>query len=141
MHVRRMNRRNGAFTLVEILIVVVILGILAAIVVPQFTSAANEARDGNLATQQSTITNQLELWAARNNGVYPDLETDGWDDMVEENYFKSAPVNPFTGTSSVENSTDPEDAATAAAPTQGAVGWYYNSATGVIRGNTFPADD
>ena len=71
MKVRRSIRK--AFTLVEILIVVVILGILAAIVVPQFTNAANEARGGNIDTQESTIQNQLELFAARNNGTYPDL--------------------------------------------------------------------
>ncbi|MFP4355633.1 MAG: prepilin-type N-terminal cleavage/methylation domain-containing protein, partial [Phycisphaerae bacterium] len=35
----KMTRKQNAFTLVEILIVVIILGILAAIVIPQFTSA------------------------------------------------------------------------------------------------------
>ncbi|MBX3362554.1 MAG: prepilin-type N-terminal cleavage/methylation domain-containing protein [Phycisphaeraceae bacterium] len=57
MNVRRTVKRG--FTLVEILIVVVILGILAAIVVPQFTNAANEARGGNTATQESTIENRF----------------------------------------------------------------------------------
>ena len=41
-------RRAKGFTLVEILIVVVILGILAAIVVPQFTNATQDAQGGNL---------------------------------------------------------------------------------------------
>ena len=41
---------NGGFTLVEILIVVIILGILAAIVIPQFTQASTEARISNLKT-------------------------------------------------------------------------------------------
>ena len=57
------NTVAKGFTLVEILIVVVILGILAAIVVPQFTNAANEARGGNVATQESTVESQLELIA------------------------------------------------------------------------------
>ena len=85
MHATRKNMAKG-FTLVEILIVVVILGILAAIVVPQFTNAANEARVGNVATQVSTIENQLELWAARNGGAYPDLATAGetWQDLVDD---------------------------------------------------------
>ena len=98
MHATRKNMAKG-FTLVEILIVVVILGILAAIVVPQFTNAANEARVGNVATQVSTIENQLELWAARNGGAYPDLATAGetWQDLVDDGFFKEIPSNPFDG--------------------------------------------
>ena len=42
------KRKNSGFTLVEILIVVVILGILAAIVIPQFSQASNEARESSL---------------------------------------------------------------------------------------------
>lgn len=98
----RNRGRNRAFTLVEILIVVVILGILAAIVVPQFTNAANDARGGNLTTQLQTLNNQIELYAARNNGQYPDFtdETTAWGDsgtagtMIGDNYIKSMPVNP-----------------------------------------------
>ncbi len=96
----RNYRRNRAFTLVEILIVVVILGILAAIVVPQFTNAANDARGGNVTTQLQTLNNQTELFAARNNGEYPDYDTDGWGDdatggtMIGDDYLKTAPNNP-----------------------------------------------
>lgn len=138
MHVRRTMKRG--FTLVEILIVVVILGILAAIVVPQFTNAANEARGGNTATQESTIENQLELWAARNNGVYPDLVADGWGDedtedtMIGEDYLKELPVNPFNGKSDVEASDDPAtDCLLSADELEDAPGWFYDRDTGTIR--------
>lgn len=97
----RNRGRNRAFTLVEILIVVVILGILAAIVVPQFTNAANDARGGNITTQLQTLNNQIELYAARNNGNYPDLAADQWgtndgdtSTMMGGSYIKTAPVNP-----------------------------------------------
>src|SRR5256885_17192904 len=53
--------RKGGFTLVEILIVVIILGILAAIVIPQFTSASQDARKNSLVSQLQTIKAQLEL--------------------------------------------------------------------------------
>ena len=100
MHVRNRGR-NRAFTLVEILIVVVILGILAAIVVPQFTNAANDARGGNIVTQMQTLNSQIELFAARNNGTYPDLAADQWgtndgdeSTMIGGAYLKTAPLNP-----------------------------------------------
>ena len=96
-----MNRRNRkAFTLVEILIVVVILGILAAIVVPQFTSATTEARGGNAVTQISTIENQLELFQAR-TGAYPIFDNGMWAVLIAGGYMKTAPVNPYTGLSTV----------------------------------------
>src|SRR5204862_2599192 len=53
--------RKTGFTLVEILIVVIILGILAAIVIPQFTSASQDARKNSLVSQLQTIKAQLEL--------------------------------------------------------------------------------
>src|ERR1700759_3099934 len=62
--VRRTNRVGGSkgFTLVEILIVVIILGILAAIVIPQFTSASQDARKNSLTSQLQTIRSQIELY-------------------------------------------------------------------------------
>ena len=87
-------RVRKAFTLVEILIVVVILGILAAIVVPQFTNATQDAQAGNIQTQLDTINNQIELFAARNNGVYPDFATNGWQELLDGAYLKSEPLNP-----------------------------------------------
>jgi len=137
MHATRKTMAKG-FTLVEILIVVVILGILAAIVVPQFTNAANEARTGNVATQVSTIENQLELWAARNGGSYPDLSSTGetFQDLVDDGFFKEIPVNPFDNTSAI--GAWPAGASTGDAviyaDTTG--GWLYDSATGNIAAST-----
>lgn len=139
MRTNRKRNRAGAFTLVEILIVVVILGILAAIVVPQFTSAADEARGGNVATQETTLETQLELWAARNNGTYPDLVTDDWDDMIAQNYLKAEPRNPFTsgaddGTAVTAFDFTDVDAANGEANGEDpADGWLYDRTDGIIR--------
>lgn len=136
MHATRKTMAKG-FTLVEILIVVVILGILAAIVVPQFTNAANEARTGNIATQVSTIENQIELFAAQNNGSYPDLATDGWGDtatagtMIGDNYLKEIPVNPFSGTSTIGAWPAGTNTNESVVYDDG-TGWYYDAATGNI---------
>ncbi|HVU64820.1 MAG TPA: prepilin-type N-terminal cleavage/methylation domain-containing protein, partial [Phycisphaerales bacterium] len=67
------NTVSKAFTLVEILIVVVILGILAAIVIPQFTNASQDAQRGNIQTQLQSIRNQIELYRVKNNGNAPAL--------------------------------------------------------------------
>ncbi len=69
---------NKAFTLVEILIVVIILGILAAIVIPQFTEASNEARDSAVRSDLQTIRSQIELYKIQHFDQYPG-DTDASD--------------------------------------------------------------
>ncbi|MCC7388439.1 MAG: prepilin-type N-terminal cleavage/methylation domain-containing protein [Phycisphaerales bacterium] len=79
-----------AFTLVEILIVVVILGILAAIVVPQFTGAAEESRRSAFVTELKVFMDGAELYRARegqhvsdgSSGECPD-EFAGYVDAVD----------------------------------------------------------
>jgi general secretion pathway protein G len=73
---RRANRKRRGFTLIEILIVVVILGILAAIVVPQFTNASQEATASSIRSQLQTLRGQIELYRVRNAGTLPNDFTD-----------------------------------------------------------------
>ena len=57
-----MKALKSGFTLIEILIVVIILGILAAIVIPQFTQASTEAREASLMSNLQSIRSQIELY-------------------------------------------------------------------------------
>ena len=66
-----MKSKRSGFTLVEILIVVVILGILAAIVIPQFTEASTEAKLSSLCTDLQTLRSQIELYKIQHNDVPP----------------------------------------------------------------------
>lgn len=65
-----MQAKRG-FTLVEILIVVVILGILAAIVIPQFTQASTEAKTNSLCSDLQTLRSQIELYKVQHNDTVP----------------------------------------------------------------------
>ncbi len=123
--------RRG-FTLIEILIVVVILGILAAVVVPQFTNASEDANDAAVRSQLQTLRGQIELYRAQ-VGSDPDLLTAGWDDMIEGNYLMVEPKNPLT-----ESATSGSIAAAAA----DGVAWVWKdkSATNTTKG-LFAGDD
>src|SRR4249919_1727150 len=73
------------FTLVVILIVVIILGILAAIVIPQFTNASQDARNSSLTSQLQTIRSQVELYKLQHLDQLPPLlgtGTNDWNDMT-----------------------------------------------------------
>ena len=76
MNTVRNTVRKG-FTLVEILIVVVILGILAAIVIPQFSSASQAAQASSTVTQLQSLRSQLELYQLQHDGEYPQVTGDG----------------------------------------------------------------
>lgn len=137
-----------AFTLVEILIVVVILGILAAIVIPQFTSASEEAQASSAASQLSTVRNQIELYRVRNNGQPPELDNlftgdaadpftrpdPYWLSVVNADHMRVAPVNPRTGNSDVEAG---EEADSLEFVERGDAGWIYDEDTGRIWMNGF----
>jgi general secretion pathway protein G len=100
-----MRNVRKAFTLIEILIVVVILGILAAIVVPQFASATKDSQAGNLQAQLGTLNRQIQLYFSKNN-AWPDFSGTGtvtiagnteaadWASMINGGMLKSSPRNP-----------------------------------------------
>jgi len=152
----RMSRTKG-FTLVEILIVVVILGILAAIVVPQFTSASQEATKGALASQLQTINSQVELYRVQHNGELPHNHVpsveepgaalgtagagspnwNGWGVMVENDFLKDEPNNGYTRTSNVVSG----GAYTYVVLTDGtAAGWVYDDTTGEVAAQGYNHD-
>lgn len=70
MHFKKISIRS-AFTLVEILIVVVILGILATIVIPQFSNASLTARENTLRDELRYLRTQIAVYRAQHNDCSP----------------------------------------------------------------------
>ncbi|MDB6021251.1 MAG: type secretion system protein GspG [Pedosphaera sp.] len=94
------NRRHSssAFTLIELLLVLVILGILAAIVVPKFTGVSANAQKKAAATQISTFATAIDMFEV-DNGHYPktlnDLRTQPRDAQNWKQYMESVPLDPW----------------------------------------------
>ena len=66
-------RKHKGFTLVEILIVVVILGILAAIVIPQFSDASTQSKVSSCLSSLQSLRSQIELYKIQHNDTPPTL--------------------------------------------------------------------
>jgi general secretion pathway protein G len=71
--IRNIRRGRNGFTLIEILIVVIILGILAAIVIPQFSSASNDARKSSVQSTAQTLRSQIALYKLQHNDNLPNI--------------------------------------------------------------------
>ncbi|MFA5239402.1 MAG: prepilin-type N-terminal cleavage/methylation domain-containing protein [Phycisphaerae bacterium] len=90
---RLLNNRKG-LTLIELLIVVIILGALAAIAIPRISTSSATAKEKACLTNIATMNTQLELYYADNES-YPALA----DLVADANYFPDGEPNcPSGGT-------------------------------------------
>lgn len=71
-------KNQTGFTLIEMLIVVIVLGILAMIIIPQITVSTEDAKLATLQTNLNTMRNAIELYYHQHNQIYPGAkDTDG----------------------------------------------------------------
>ena len=148
-------KAEKGFTLVEILIVVVILGILAAIVIPQFTNASTEARESSLKSDLQAMRSQIELYKIQHLGdALPEaglatfLEcmegtTDINGDVVAAGtagakgpYMRAIPINPFSTADPATNLVR-VDGAAAGADTDH---WRFDTTTGAFQADDIEVD-
>lgn len=146
---------RGAFTLIELLIVVVILGILAAVVIPQFADGSEDAKLARLRADLKSVRTAFDYYALQHGGHTPAHDHKGNIDKDGDNfvsrlisrtdasgkvsktgrfgpYLNAFPTNPFV-----------EDAANAAkvematgTPSGKTTGWSLNVTTMTFSANS-----
>jgi prepilin-type N-terminal cleavage/methylation domain-containing protein len=90
-----------AFTLIELMIVVAMLGILAAIAVPVFNNATDDARDSSTRAQLLTIRSAIVRYRADNGG---DPNMANWNALVSGGYLPAEPFNPMNDLTNIAGS-------------------------------------
>lgn len=134
-----MRSWRSAFTLVEILIVVVILGILAAIVVPQFSKAVMQSSETATYDQLAKIRRALAYYYATNDSQYPTLAPGigTWGPLMPA-YMRTPPENSWVGTGNsrvIILGTGPDTAY------QTNYAWIYDQALGEVWAGGFDGTD
>jgi len=136
------NSPRSAFTLIEVLIVVVIMAILAATIIPQFTDSTKDAKSSTVLFNLNTLRSQIQTYRSQHNGAVPNgtlaellASTDASGttgtgaNFPYGPYLREVPVNPYTNSKTVKVITnDPAQAADAT----GTGGWLYNATTGNV---------
>ncbi|GAW94132.1 type II secretion system protein [Calderihabitans maritimus] len=89
-----LNRNDRGFTLLEVTVVAVVLGILAAMVVPRYLDAPERAREKALLVDYRTFQEALSLYY-QDYGDYPH-DSNGLEELVPD-YLKKVPSYPWGG--------------------------------------------
>jgi len=149
-----MERHREGFSLVEILIVVLILGILAMVVVPKFASSSYDAKDAALSTDLKSVRRQIELYTQQHRSRGPEvdemgqLETTNFANRLTRRttpegalddtgprgpYLSEWPSNPFVDATVAQTITFGKGTVS---PRNGTSGWYFSIQTRQIYVNS-----
>jgi len=138
-------------TLIEVLIVVVIMAILAAVVIPQFATSTEDARASTLQFNLHTLRSQIELYRIQHFGRLPEIINEDLPQLTNATnaqgqigppgpdypygpYLQHGiPPNPYDGKNRVVQVATPGQVPTAPADNGG--GWQYDPTTGGIYPN------
>ena len=117
-----LNRSERGFTLIELVIVIVILGILAAVAIPKYEDMQEQARSATLKGQLGSIRSAVAIQYGRNalNGsaTFPTLDGTIFADG-------NVPKEPIMKLNTVKTTPGVTNAG----------GWVYNQTTGLVKAN------
>ena len=85
------RKQDGGFTLVELMVVMLIIGVLAAVAIPNFVAAIKGAKEAALKEDLHVIRDAIDSYTMDKNKAPQSL-----DDLVQNGYLKSIPEDPFT---------------------------------------------
>ena len=130
-----MNKKSG-FTLVELVVVIMILGILAGVAAPKFLSTSGTATDNGLRQTLSIVRDAIELYAADNAGQLPPCTGTGADfrGALEGTYLRG--TFPKSPVGSVK-----DNLVKAGSAADGVTGWMFDTSTGEFIANETSASN
>lgn len=115
-------KKKNAFTLIELMIVVAIIGILAAIAIPKFSALVDKSKEGATKGALASIRTALSVYYSDNEGVFP---SDNLSILTSNGkYLTDVPFAKLPGTGH-QNSNAVAAAANAAGLVTDAGGWAY----------------
>ena len=88
---RTVRASEQGFTLIELMIVMVVIGLLAAIAIPSYTNNIRNAREAVLKEDLHAMRTAIDSYTVDKQKAPQTL-----DDLVQAGYLKSLPVDPFT---------------------------------------------
>jgi general secretion pathway protein G len=91
MAIRRKNSTESGFTLIELMVVMLIIGVLMLIAVPSYTGMIKAARESVLKEDLHVIRNAIDSYTMDKQKAPQSLQ-----DLVEAGYLKVIPVDPMT---------------------------------------------
>lgn len=104
-----LKKRNQGFTIVELLIVIVVIGILALLVITTYSGIQQKARNSKRSSDVKSLQTQLEAFYSQ-NGFYPsrtDMNNDTWLTTNMKSLDKNALIDPSNAAQSNDFVTAP----------------------------------